>query len=964
MAIRIEIELDEHGTVRNLRQVNKELKKTGGAGKQATTGVKGLAGSFGQLKTMLGAAGVLGGLYAFQRVVKGAVVDLAKFNAGMVKFNTIARVSQRELSAISVEARQTAVELGVMPVAFTEAMYQAVSAGIAIEDSIKATAQASKLATAGFTDQTTAIDLLTTVSNAYGEAAGDLINVSDVLLQTQNLGKTTIGELGATMGQAIPTAAALGTSFTTLSAMMASLTANGINTAEAVTSVRSAMIALATPSKLSRQLYKDLRIEWSETRLQGAGIIKLMKEIIDKTGGSVEKITALGINQRALNAVLTLGGKAYEDVIEKLKELNAAAGTTEESFALMTDTLVRKWAELRTSWTGFVISLVGGEDAYKALLEGSAEYLKEQTRIRDQAIELRVLLGDKPVGLATEALVKLTQPPGIGVFQPLSPSLEQLQRLEELKNKIEGLKVSLPRFKDTQALKELMEIRQTEVRGFEVEIPAPEITVEKSDIRGQIKNILELDISGIIQEVFETEELQLRSIMPILFNRLLEKPREDLNIELPVRFQVKEQERLKFDMPDIKRPAGIESIKAEADKVKIEQDQKGLLAIQKEYALSEIALIQDTEKQKIAVIQAWYDKQKELLKGNEEALKVLSQTRELKIEAVDITGMGKIFKEDKEKLDKLAGNWDEYWGKVNSLRQQASESERRLAKDDYDKQREFLQNSFETEYGMLTENNAIKIAARELLKSQINEIDQEEVDETDRIKKAADQRAAADLKAGLRDQQMAMMNFANFWGNMWNSATAQSGNVLENFASQFEDVMARMAASAALAGIFNLMTGGVGGFAGGATTFIGKAFNIAGFDEGGYTGNADISKIAGVVHGKEYVIDAPTVQHFGPGFFKSLQDEAHGGSALSGYQLGGYAGGTIPWNAPVFETPLPSSQTMITQSRGGETQNIHNEKTEINLTIQMQPGENLTEMDVYQLADKINEADRMRLINK
>lgn len=71
-----------------------------------------------------------------------------------------------------------------------------------------------------------------------------------------------------------------------------------------------------------------------------------------------------------------------------------------------------------------------------------------------------------------------------------------------------------------------------------------------------------------------------------------------------------------------------------------------------------------------------------------------------------------------------------------------------------------------------------------------------------------------------------------------------------------------------------LISGGTGG-----------GFNILsllGFDAGGYTGNLPDDKVAGVVHGGEYVFSAKAVDRLGIGYLESL----HG--AARGYQDGGY----------------------------------------------------------------------------
>lgn len=52
------------------------------------------------------------------------------------------------------------------------------------------------------------VDILTTALNAYGLGADKATHVSDVLLTTQNLGKTSVDELSASMGRVIPLAAA------------------------------------------------------------------------------------------------------------------------------------------------------------------------------------------------------------------------------------------------------------------------------------------------------------------------------------------------------------------------------------------------------------------------------------------------------------------------------------------------------------------------------------------------------------------------------------------------------------------------------------------------------------------------------------------------------------------------------------------------------------------------------------
>lgn len=101
----------------------------------------------------------------------------------------------KDIKAMSLEFGQSAEELG-------ESVYQSISASIDTEEATGFVEDASKLAIGGFTDTTTAVDVLTTAINAYGKETKDASHISDVLVKTQKLGKTTVGQLGAKIGRA------------------------------------------------------------------------------------------------------------------------------------------------------------------------------------------------------------------------------------------------------------------------------------------------------------------------------------------------------------------------------------------------------------------------------------------------------------------------------------------------------------------------------------------------------------------------------------------------------------------------------------------------------------------------------------------------------------------------------------------------------------------------------------------
>ena len=148
-------------------------------------------------------------------------------------------------------------ETGLSASAVSEAAYSAISAGQSTGDALEFVATAAKLAKGGFTDVSTATDVLTTALNAYGLSADQVTHVSDVLIETQNEGKTTVAELASAMGKVIPTAAAAGVGIEDLSSQYVALTKNGIATAEATTYINGMLNELTKNGSSAFNAFKE-----------------------------------------------------------------------------------------------------------------------------------------------------------------------------------------------------------------------------------------------------------------------------------------------------------------------------------------------------------------------------------------------------------------------------------------------------------------------------------------------------------------------------------------------------------------------------------------------------------------------------------------------------------------------------------------------------------------------------------
>ena len=279
------------------------------------------------------------------------------FEKSASKVSTIADTSVVSIDKLKEGVLKLSDETGESADDLNEALYQTISAGVKTGDALEFLGTAAKLAKGGFTDSTTAIDALTTTINAYGLKASDAKMISDQLIQTQNLGKTTVAELGGAIGNVIPIAASMNVSTKDLFSSLAELTKNGVKTDEAVTGMKSALSSILKPSTEAAKAAKQMGIDFSEAHLKNVGFPAFLKEIEEKTGGNSTKMAALFKNVRALNAVTILTGKGSKDFTNILHQMGNTAGTTDSAFEKMENNGASKWEKSMTAMKNAGIKL-------------------------------------------------------------------------------------------------------------------------------------------------------------------------------------------------------------------------------------------------------------------------------------------------------------------------------------------------------------------------------------------------------------------------------------------------------------------------------------------------------------------------------------------------------------------------------------------------------------------------------
>ena len=254
------------------------------------------------------------------------------FGDSVAKVSTIADESVMSYDQLSQGILQLSNETGRGAGELAEAMYQALSASVDTGHALEFTEQASNLAKAGFLDTAGAVDVLTTVINAYGMSAEDAANISDQLVQVQNDGKTTVNELASAMGQVIPTASALNVPFEQLNASYALMTKQGINTANTTTYLRGMFNELAdTGSNVASILQEKTGKSFGELMNSGATLGDVMGILNDSVNGDSEAFLNLWGNTRAGQGALALLNGGIDEFNEETKKMQNATGNVSDA---------------------------------------------------------------------------------------------------------------------------------------------------------------------------------------------------------------------------------------------------------------------------------------------------------------------------------------------------------------------------------------------------------------------------------------------------------------------------------------------------------------------------------------------------------------------------------------------------------------------------------------------------------
>lgn len=249
------------------------------------------------------------------------------YGDSIAKVATIMDKSQMSVSDMHDQILDLSDATGKGASELAEAAYQAISASVNTADAVGFVSTATKLAKAGFLESADAVDVLTTIINAYGYSASDAEKIADELVQTQNKGKTTVKELASAMGTVIPTAAALNIPLEQLNTSYVIMTKQGINTANATTYLNGMFTELADGgSTVSEILREKTGKSFGELMASGENLGGVLNILYESTGKNSEEFLNLWGNTRAARGALALANGDADEFNTTLQEMYESTG--------------------------------------------------------------------------------------------------------------------------------------------------------------------------------------------------------------------------------------------------------------------------------------------------------------------------------------------------------------------------------------------------------------------------------------------------------------------------------------------------------------------------------------------------------------------------------------------------------------------------------------------------------------
>ena len=256
------------------------------------------------------------------------------FDKSMTQIESLVGIAADKVSEMGETAKKMATDTGRSANEAAEALFFITSAGLRGADATDTLSASLKAAAVGLGETKTIADLATSAMNAYGVENLNATSATDILVASVREGKLEASELAGAMGGVIPIASNMGVEFNEVGAALAAMSRTGTNAANGATQLTAILASIKAPTVQSAEAMLALGTSQEEIAqsLEQKGLMPTLLDLSNRLKQTGMDAKAIFPNLRALKGVLDLTGKGAADNEKIFDALNNTLGATDEAF--------------------------------------------------------------------------------------------------------------------------------------------------------------------------------------------------------------------------------------------------------------------------------------------------------------------------------------------------------------------------------------------------------------------------------------------------------------------------------------------------------------------------------------------------------------------------------------------------------------------------------------------------------
>jgi TP901 family phage tail tape measure protein len=305
-----------------LIRVNQQLSRTEAHSKKVAHAIEGVAKGM----ALVGGAAVIGGLTY-------AVKKAADFEQQMSSLGSVTDATGRQMEQFRKQALKAGADTKFSALEAAKAQTELAKGGLSVKQIMKGGLKSAlALAAAGEMDLADAASTTVNAMKLFGLRGKQSIKVADAFATAANRTTADVSDFAMALSQGGSAAKAAGLTFNETVAVLESLAEVGIKNSDAGTSMKTALIQLASPTKKAAGVMDDLGLKFFKANGNMKSIVGISDMLRKKTGDLTREqrlqafTTLVGTDgMRALLALYDAGPKKIKGFEKGLNKQGTAA---------------------------------------------------------------------------------------------------------------------------------------------------------------------------------------------------------------------------------------------------------------------------------------------------------------------------------------------------------------------------------------------------------------------------------------------------------------------------------------------------------------------------------------------------------------------------------------------------------------------------------------------------------------